>query len=375
MKEIRVTHVITGLGTGGAETMLVKLLSACGKHIKSEVISLNGRGPLADTIESLGVPVYAVKLGGARSVVTGMSNIIRHLKKSNPDLVQTWMYHADLIGGLAARLAGIRRVVWNLRASNLDAEKLSTRLIQSHINAPLSHYLPRAIVCCGEQVRRIHEALGYSASKLLVIPNGFDVQRFRPEPAAGQDIRTSLRVPPDALVVGTVGRLHPMKDYPTFFAAAALVSRHFPVHFVLAGAGLEPSNEQVRKWIEGAGLTGRVHLLGVRNDLERVYNSMDVFLLSSRGEGFPNVLGEAMSCGVPCIATDVGDSRIIIGDTGKVVPPGDHEALAAATVSLLSLTKDARTKLGAQARTRILERFSIAKVTDRYLSLYEQLTQ
>ena len=292
------------------------------------------------------------------------------------EFVHTWMYHADLLGGIAARMAGVRAIVWCIRNSTLDREKtrLSTRLVV-RINALASHWLPSGVVSCAEAARDYHVALGYAADKMAVIPNGFDLSRFHPDADARASVRGELGLPVGTPLVGIVGRYDPQKNHIGFLEAAALVQRQHPhVHFMLVGTGLDRQNTELAAVAERAGVAGSVHWLGRRQDIARLMASLDVLVSSSGyGEAFPNVLGEAMSCCVPCVVTDVGDSAVIVGDTGRVVAPSDMRSFAAAIDDLLTLGADARTTLGHRARARVQEHFEIGQVVRRYENYYAQL--
>lgn len=374
---MKVVHVITGLQMGGAEMMLLRLLKQLrGSDYDPYVVGLTEPGPISDEIANLGVPIEALAAKrGAPSPAT-VFRVARIIRRVRPDVVQTWMYHSDLIGGLAARAAGSPPVAWGLHHSNLSPafNKRST-LMTARTCARLSRVLPAAIVCCAESTMRLHAELGYDEEKLLVIPNGFDVEAFRPDPAARADVRRELGLPDEARLVGMVARFHPQKDHQTFVQAAGLVrARRDDTHFVLCGGFLDWNNAELVRWIEEAGARDRFHLLGPRSDVSRIQASLDVAALSSQGgEAMPLAIGEAMACGVPCAVTDVGDAALLVGDTGRVAPPRDPEALAAACLSLLSLPADAHARLGAAARRLIAERYSLSETAARYLELHEHL--
>jgi len=375
---ITVAHVITGLGQGGAETMLLKLLRQTDRtQFSMRVVSLLAPpGPIAERIEALGIPVVALGIGRQVPNPAGLWRLASILRDARPDLVQTWMYHGDLVGGLAAKLASIRLpVIWNIRQSNFDPNNSRRRTIQlARLCAMLSKRLPNRIICCSNVARRVHAAMGYDESKMQVIPNGFDLLAFRADPSARVALRTELGLPSDARLLGMVARFDPQKDHQTFVAAAQRLHARLPdVRYVLCGAGVDRGNAELTDWVDRAGLTGVCHLLGQRNDMARVNAALDLATLSSAyGEGFPNVLGEAMACEVPCVATDVGDSAHVIGDTGRVVPPRDPHALADAWGDLLADPSSLRA-LGKQARRRIVDNFSIARVTRAYETTYQSI--
>jgi glycosyltransferase involved in cell wall biosynthesis len=373
---IRVAHVIAGLGVGGAEMSLLKLLSTLDRdEFPAEVISLTGDAPLGERIRLLGIPVHALDLAPGRPDPRLVLRLASRLRRSRPDVVLTWMYHADLIGGLAARLAGSPPVVWNVRhtVKSLAEFKPGTRLVV-RLNARLSHSLPARIVCNAEAGRRSHAAIGYAADKMAVIPNGFDIDAFRPDPQARRQVRQELGLGERTPLVGLCARFHPDKDHHNFFRAAALLHARTPdVHFLLWGKGVDKSNPQISAWLDEGNLRGVARLLGPRDDSPRLTAALDVAALSSASEAFPTVVGEAMACEIPCAVTDVGDAADIVGETGRVVPPGDPQALAAAWQSLLALPAAERHALGQQARRRVLARFDLRQTAAAYARLVRDI--
>jgi glycosyltransferase involved in cell wall biosynthesis len=374
---MKITHVIAGLSMGGAQMMLYKLLSRLDRTaFESEVISLADVGPLDEKIRALGVPVKVLGMRPGVPDPFGVYRLARWWRQDPPHVIQTWMYHADLIGCLAARLAGGIPVAWNIRHSNQSAEnEKRTTVWTVQACAWLSRWLPDRIVCCSEASRRIHTALGYAAHDMVVIPNGFDLAAFKPDPAARVAVRRELSLPENAALIGLVGRFNPQKDHGTFVRAAARLCGDIPdVHFLLCGDDITPANRELVEWITASGIRGRCHLLGRREDIPRLTAALDIATTTSAyGEGFPNVVGEAMACGVPCVVTDVGDSALIVQCTGKVVPPRDPAALADAWRALLCLGAEGRIQLGSAARRRVEDNFSLPAVVARYENLYEGL--
>jgi glycosyltransferase involved in cell wall biosynthesis len=298
------------------------------------------------------------------------------LRALAPDVVSTWMYHADLLGGVASRLAGVRGVGWSIRNSDLDAThtKLSTRLVVSAC-ASVSRWIPARILCCSVVARHVHVGCGYAADKMVVIPNGFDLARFAPNADARAAVRLELGIPADAPLVGVVGRFDPQKDHAGFFRSAAILRRHMPsVRFLLAGKDMDHANAELVSAMDKAGARDASHLLGLRSDMPALMASLDVLVSSSAyGEAFPNVVGEAMACAVPCVVTDVGDCAYIVGDTGITVPPGDNAALAAAMQTLLALSRQERAVIGDRARARVAENFDITQVVHQYERFFDDL--
>lgn len=374
---MKIVHVISGLGTGGAETMLWKLVTSLDPgRWASEVVSLTGIGPVGVRLQQAGIPVRVLEMRPGVPDPRALLRLGRLLRRSAPDLVQTWMYHADLLGGLAARLAGSPPVIWGVRHSNLDpALNKSGTLWVARGCARLSRRLPRRILCCSEQARRVHVALGYDPSRMLVIPNGFDLQVYRPDREARLSVRRELGLRESVPLIGLVARFDPQKDHRNFIAAAGRLQAQMPqVHFLLCGRGVDGDNRSLGQWIGERQLADRMHLLGPRSDIPRITAALDIAVSSSAGEGFPNVLGEAMACGVPCVATDVGDSALLIGDTGRIVPPSDAAALARAWRQMLELDPGQRRSLGRSARQRVEQHFSLPVIVGRYQRLYSEVT-
>ncbi len=369
---MRILHVITGLQRGGAEAMLAKLLSRMDStRFENHVVTLLSGGSLWHEVEPHCGSLTSL---GISSPVQGPQAIFalqRHMRALRPDVVQTWLYHGDLVGGVCARLCGLP-FIWNIRCSDMDMRRYS--LASRTVLAILPHLsrLPAAVIANSRAGRVAHEALGYRPKRWVLIPNGFDTNRFRPDPAAAADIRRELGLAPGAFVVGMAARFDPKKDHETFLRAAALhAERHPQTRFILVGQGLKAESSALADDVDAKGLQGRVLLLEERADIPRVLQAFNVATLSSAfGEGFPNFIGEAMACALPCAATDVGDSAAIIGETGHVVPPADPAALAAAWTALADAGPSERNSLGEAARKRIVEHYSLPAVVRQYEGLY-----
>ncbi len=375
IRDLNVSHIITGLDTGGAEMMLYKLLSTLDRaSCAGTVVSLTDIGPVGRKIEALGVPVRALRLGRRLPNPFGVLRLARWLRAERPALVQTWLYHADLVGGIAGALVRVP-VIWGVRQSNLDRAVNKRRTLHlARWCARLSRRLPARIVFNSHTSRAAHVRLGYAPEKSVVIPNGFDLQRFRPDAQAREAVRAELGVARDAVLIGLVGRFDPQKDHRNFVRAAAVLHGQRPdVYFVLCGDGIDASNRELRAWIDAAGVGGVCRLLGRRDDIPRLTAAFDIATSASVGEGFANVIGEAMACGVPCVVTDVGDSADVVGETGRVVPAGEPQALAAAWSELIALGAVARATLGQTARLRVEQHYSLPAVAARYAALYAEV--
>jgi glycosyltransferase involved in cell wall biosynthesis len=373
---MRVLHVITSFGLGGAQTMLQRLVEATRQAgVDQEAVALTASGPVADAIEALGVRTHALdvrRLPGPRALLR-LAELVRRFE---PEVVQTWMYHADLLGGLAARAAGAPRVVWGIHNNTLDERTRRTTRWTVALCARLSRWVPDAIVSVSHAGARLHAGLGYDGRRMQVIANGFDVERFRPDPVLRASLRAELGIGGSEPVIGLAARLDPQKDHPTFLRAAALLAGRRPgVRFLLCGAGITADSAELGRAIRAEGLGPRVVLLGPRTDMPRVYNGLDVATLSSKGEAFPLAIGEAMACGVPCVVTDVGDCAEVVGDTGRVVRPSDPAALAQAWDAMLALPPESLRGLGSAARRRVESRYAMPAVARAYLALYHRLLE
>ena len=372
----RVVHLITSLDSGGAEMMLVKLLAGIDRaRFDGCVVSMTGGGSLVRAVESLRVPVYTLALRRGVPSLRGFLRFVHLLRRERPHILQTWLYHADLMGLAASRLGAVPRLAWNLRSSHVDMSCYSWLSGAVLRTAARLAAWPDVVVVNSQAGKASHASLGYHPRRWAVIPNGFDVKQYRPDRDARVSVRQELGCDLDAPLIGLVARYDPMKDHETFLRAAALLGRREPgARFVLVGRHVDRRNQVLVQTIAELGLGSAVFLLGERTDIPRLMAALDLFSLSSAfGEALPMVLGEAMSCGIPCVATDSGDAALVIGDTGIVVPPRDPAALAAGWQQLVALGPAGRQALGERARARILEHYDLDRVVPRYTALYEEI--
>lgn len=371
---MKIVHIIGDLRTGGAEVMLCKLLSGMDRRrFDPVVVSLRDRGDLGIQLRDLNVPFHVIGMSGMPSLKK-VWKMIRLVKQLEPDLIQGWMYHGNLAAQVAAVSARQKiRVLWSIHHSlyGFCYEKPTTAAVIKFC-ARLSSS-PEKIIYVSNTSATQHEAIGYSRENRRVIPIGFDTDTFIPSAAAGISVRSELGLAEDALLIGLVARYHPLKDHANFMKAASLLLQACPqVHFVLAGKGVDTNNKNLLELMNSLGLSSQVHLLGERTDISRITAALDVASSSSSGESFPNVLGEAMACGVPCVVTDVGDSASIVGETGIVVPPRDFTALAEGWSQLIHMDQNQRIALGLEARQRIMDLFSLDAIVKQYEAVYEE---
>jgi glycosyltransferase involved in cell wall biosynthesis len=343
------------------------------KHI---IISLTGIGTIGPQLQALGFEVHALGMQSALGIPRVMWRLVRLIRRSRPDVIQTWMYHADLLGGLAARLTGNRNVIWGIRTTSVTAGGTSATAFVRQLCAWLSRTVPHTIICAADASRRAHIAVGYDAARMVVVPNGFDLTRLVATPAQRNELRLQCGFEQELVVVGYLGRFHPAKDQANFVRAAGLLARQYGnARFLMVGRDLDDNNVQLAQWISATGCADRFVLLGERSDVPVCLAAMDLFCLSSRTEGFPNVVGEAMAMGLPCVVTDVGDAAMLVADTGVVVPKEDSAALALGLGQLLAMTPDAREQIGQKAKARIHAEFSIHRARERFESIYQRITR
>ena len=370
MPRIAVAHLITGLETGGAERMLAQLVARMDRErFRSIVISMTNTGPMEAAIVGAGLPVRTRGIRRGLPDPRAVLRLRRILREFRPDILQTWLYHADLLGLAAWQLGFAPHLLWNVRCTDsLGSDVVRTLLAWCSGR-------PDAVVVNSAAGRQFHIGLGYHPRHWELLPNGFDTDMLRPDPGRRARVRSEFGWDESVIAIALPARNHPMKDHATFLAAAAQLAARAPAaRFVLIGRGNDAGNRELAKVIAASGLGERLALLGEREDLYSLYPAFDIVSLSSAyGEGFPNVLGEAMSCGVPCVATDVGDAAEIIGDTGTVVPPRDPASLAAAWQRFASLSLQERVVGGGAARARIVAQFSLTSIVRRYEAVYEGL--
>ena len=376
LKKIRVLHLINGLGRGGAEMVLARLLEGADRsRFSQSVISLTAQAEMLPVIEQ--ACEYVELLGVTKaSAVAKIPHLIRTVRKLQPDLVQCWMYQSNLLGGVLRPWLRPRGLVWGLHHSKLDrsVDKLMTRAV-ARASALVSRRADR-IVSCSQSGLDFHKSIGYAGDRLVFIPNGFDPEAFKPSPVSRAAVREEMGVGDEDLVIGTVARYHPTKGYCTLMQAASrFLQMNRSVHFVMVGRSVSRDNTELTKYLQESIGSKRVHLLGERSDIERVMPALDIYTSASHSEAFSITIGEAMACGIPCVVTDVGDSAMIVGETGYVIEPRNPEALIEAWQHMVRIEQAGRTALGEKARMRIIDHFSLKRVVQMYASMYDEILQ
>ncbi len=361
-----ITHIITGLDVGGAERALYTLLSnGLEGPFRNQVISLMGAGHYGPLIEQVGIPVSCLHMRAGRPPLAALMRLRSLVARDPVNLIQGWMSHGNLAATIVRTwLQPQTLLAWNIRRSleGQSTARLSNRVI-TRLSARLSSK-PETIIYNSQRSLLQHEQAGYCSSKAVHLPNGFDTNLWAPDDAVRWAVRNEFGIPVSSRVLGFVGRGHEDKDPATLFAAfEILASIHKDVVLLAVGRDLDRFSNK----------NSRILLAGQRSDVARLMKAFDLFCMTSRVEGFPNVLGEAMSTGVPCVVTDVGDAKSIVGDVGWVVPPRNVDAIVNALNEALQMQPDSLRNMAKNSRCIIIDDFSITSVVDRYVALYRRL--
>jgi glycosyltransferase involved in cell wall biosynthesis len=372
----RILHIITGLTVGGAEIALYRLIthSRDGPYTHA-VVTLTPGGSVAHELQRAGVELTTFDF--RRAPISEFFGLLSVIRKTQPDIVQTWMYHADMLGGLAARIAGNRNVIWGIHTTNVTPGSCRrSTLLVIRLCACLSQWIPHTIACVAYASRQAHVAIGYDLSRMVVVSNGFDSSSLVANARQREVLRAQCGFSADAIVIGCMGRFNADKDQHNFVrAAGVLAQQERRVRFLMVGPGLDNRNVELIRWINETGHADRFVLLGERTDVTECFAAMDIFCLSSRNEGLPNVLGEAMGMGLSCVATDVGDVAMLVADTGLVVPKEDFAALARGLASVVAMSHEERQQLGEKAKKRIHEKFTMEHTRKRYEFIYQRIAR
>ena len=371
---IKILFISTGLGTGGAEIMLYQLLSRINRtKFEPVVLSLMGRDTYGKFIETLDIPVHTLEIDPGKLPLDKIGKLTKIINQQQPDLIQGWMYHGNLAAQFSSLITRKKiPVLWSIHHSlhSLGSEKLLTQVLIRL--GGLTAKLVSKIAFVSQKSREQHQKLGYPAENSCSIPNGFDISSFKPSSASRKQFRQELGLAPESILIGSIARYHPMKDHANFLKAARILLTEFPdTNFLLVGTDVDRQNPSLTNLIAELNIGDRIHLLGERRDIPKIVPALDIMTSSSAfGEAFPLVIGEAMSCGVPCVVTDIGDSASIVGDTGKVVSPKNPQALANGWKKLILLGAEGRKALGVKARQKVIEHYSLDTVVAQYENLY-----
>jgi len=369
-KPLKCLHVIGDLSAGGAEKMLCRLVTAADQDVvRHSIVTLLPPGELAPSLEKAGIKVFSLMMNRRRPNPTAILSLCRLIRHVAPDIVHTWLYHADLVGGVAAAFAGSIPVICGIRHGSLINDPLRT-IISARIAALIARFVAIRVIACSERSAQAHINIGYPAERVQIIPNGFELPQ-KAKASAGSAFRQSLGISESSPMIGLIGRFNPAKDHKNFISAAAIVAKHYPeAHFILCGAGVDTNNDFLNQAIARTGIKTNTHLLGHRHDIAQIIGSLTMLVSSSISEAFPNVIGEAMSLAIPCVVTDAGESARLIGDAGFVVPTADAAALADGMLRMLRLSAHDRSAMGNSGRGRIENFFTLAAVVKQYENMY-----
>jgi len=355
--------------------MLYKLLPRMRKdRFENIVITLKEKGKLSEDFESQNIKIYNVGGMGGILRILAFIRSLKILREINPDIIQGWLAHGNLVAQIASFFLPHRlSTLWNIRYTALPKGETKRSLLFIIKLLSIISFLPQKIVFNSKAGADDHCRMGYRSDKSCIIPNGFDTKLFSPSEENRSCVRSELNISEEAILIGLIGRFDPLKDHSCFLKAGAkLLSNKREIFFLLAGREVDWQNQQLKQLIEKLGMSEKVILLGEHQDIPRITAALDIAACSSVAEGFPNVIGEAMSCGIPCVVTDVGDSAWLIGNSGMVVPPRNHVALCEAWLKMIEMGSAERRILGEKARKRIEDHFSIQMIVKKYEQLYEE---
>lgn len=376
---MKIMHITTALGNGGAESAMYRLIkgSPSNDHV---VVCLIGTGMYQQLLEEAGIQVYLLDMKASLLPIRSLYRLVKILKLHKPDVVQTWMYHANLIGAIAAKSTGVPKIYWGIRMSNprLGRVGKATQFV-NWICAKLGNALPTKIVSCAHKATEEHIKIGYPESKFVTIPNGYNLNEIRFSSTDRNEIRKKWTSNANAMLIGVVARWHPQKDHKTLMEALShpAIEQNDSWELILIGPNMDEKNAQLAKLINRYNLSNRCVLSGPASTIAPTMSGLDLLVLSSSDEGFPNVLAEGMACGTPCVSTDAGDAKHIIGDTGWVSPIKDATALAINIEKAMNAFKH-KTEWNTRkekCRNRIERCFSIEKMSENYNRLWADASE
>lgn len=371
---MRCLHVITGLNSGGAEGVLFNLCihDLSNKHT---VVSLSDYGVYGPLLKELKIEVICLNINGFLSLLSGLIKLFRFIRINKPDIVQTWMYHADLVGGVIAKMSGVKRIFWNVRHTHLDLNLMKFRTILiSKLCAIFSKVIPDKIICCSRKAINSHVNFGYKKNKFVLISNGFDLKRFSPQSNLSLTNQYFSELDKSTPLIGMISRYAPVKDHKNFLHALSILrKKNIRFFCIFVGSNLNIDNAELMKLIKLYKLNKHVKLFDVQRDIPAFLNVLDLHVLSSKDEAFPNILGEAMACGTPCIATNVGEAEYILGECGWIVESQNPESLAKVLEEAFDMMNDKSRwlKLKTSSRKRVEEYFSIDKMKNDYIKTWQ----
>ena len=369
-------HIITSLRIGGAETMLLRLIKYKPDLVKSTiVISLTDNGEIGRILRSLGVSVISLGVHNWASIFKALFKLTKIIQNEKPAIIHTWMYHANILGGIAAFLAKNKNIIWSIRRSECTRDESLSTYIVMRIGAIFSNVVPKVVVCVAESGLKNHQKYGYKPDNMIVIPNGFDLEQLKPDQVIRKEIRKELNIYDDEVVIGCVGRFHKSKGYEILIASSMeVIKLHKKVRYLLIGRDLDQRNTVLMEWINNTGFSDHFLLAGEKQNIADYMSAMDIFCLSSITEGFPNVVGEAMASGLPCVVTSVGDVQKITGNNAILVRPKNKKLLSDGICEMLNLNDEKRIKIGLNGRKKIEKEYPIKLICEKYFTLYSLIS-
>lgn len=368
----KIVHIIIGLNVGGAELMLKRLVlnSKSLDGYKHEIISLTDLGVVGKDLKHAGVQVYTLGMNNIFSLLSIFLSLRSLLKKIQPDVVQTWMYHADFIGGITAKSLGIKKIIWGIRTTDVSQGGSKLTIILRSICAKLSYSVPTDIVCAAHVSKDLHIKVGYDAKKMHVIPNGFELNKLVATEEDRNRIRQEFNIPRDAVVIGSIGRFNIVKNQKIFIETAKhLVSLYPNLVFMLVGRDNTPENIELMSWLNENHLADNFRLLGQRSDIPACFKAMNLFCLHSKTEGFPNVLAEAILSNTLCLSTNVGDVKYLLQED-FIVSENTSLSLAEKIKYILNLNLEDVELIKKHQNYRIVSHYSMVVCIENFHKLY-----
>jgi glycosyltransferase involved in cell wall biosynthesis len=377
---MKIVHIITSLLDGGAEGVLYRLCcyDQMNEHV---VISLRGQGKYGKLLSNNKIKIYTLNMepGKLFRSLLSLYKLIKIIKIEKADIVQTWLYHADFFGGIAARLAGVKNLIWNVRHSNFNKNDTKKNLlILIKVLAKLSYFLPKKIIFCSIKSMNLHNKIGYQSHRMEYVPNGYDLKKFKPNLIKKAIFRKKINLDNRTTLFGNVARFHPQKDHKNLLEALSILKKD-KMFFkcVLVGFGITSRNNILVKLIKKFKLTNEIILLGPQKDINLIMNGIDIHILASQhGESFPNVVGEAMASGTPCVVTDVGDSSLIVGKTGWVAKHHNSSDLSNNIKKAVKKLKSNKWQHHCLlCRERINNKFTLNKMVNGYNNVWNSINK
>ena len=372
-KEKSIIYIISVIGTGGAEMMLYKLIKNLDKtNLKIiTIISLSKNKNELSYFNDLQFNITTFNFRNILFIPITFLKLIFYIRKKKPDIVHTWMYHADLIGGLAAKIAGVRFIIWGIRNSYLSTlynKKFTKYVVLSC--SKLSYYIPDIITSNSQSSALDHINIGYNKNKFIIIPNGFDMTKFNNKNTK-LNIRDKLNLDYNTILIAHIARFHPQKNHIGFIEAAYNIHIQHPnIHYVMIGSNVDYNNPILVNKIKELNLSKHIHLLGLIENINEIISNFNFFISTSFGEAFPNVIGEAMSSNVICISTDVGDCAEIIHNYGFISKDTSSKSISDSTIEALKMNKEEQLNMKLNAKKRVETNYNINLISNLYLELY-----